>query len=379
MAPKKSTMSERYPIAVIGAGPAGLGYIRHLNSDHRLEVVGFTNRNEERRAEATQKTKLPGFSNLKELLAGVETRPLGVVIATANSTHHSFALKCLAEGLHVFCEKPMAMNLEDAREMVEAEKASEGTLQIAFEYRYGTMTDRITELQSLGHFGDLKHLTVTDSRGHWLVNPTEAPEDAPKLDPHRGGGPLIHCGIHELDLMRCWAGEVEKLQAFVSPHSIPWYPAYCPDQMTLQVKFTSGCVGAFHLYHSLASTWYHNMPNWVPNYPKVPGHGLDVLISGSAGCAMANIYKEDLHLARYDEGQRDTVFMRTETYGHHPHDATHHNMPGMALDYFLRIRDGKGVLHSAEDSLRTTELGLVAQEAVDEAIASGWNSGVKTL
>ena len=58
-----------YPVAVIGAGPAGAGYIRHLQRDHRLTVVGFTNRSEARRQEVAEELKLPGFANLAQLLA----------------------------------------------------------------------------------------------------------------------------------------------------------------------------------------------------------------------------------------------------------------------------------------------------------------------
>ena len=167
----------KYPIAVLGAGPAGRGYIRDLAQDPRLHVVGLTNRSEERRNTVAQEFKISGFANLADLLAGVEVKPQAVVIASANSTHAPFAIEALEAGLHVFCEKPMAMTLGDCEAMVAAEAKSGKVLQIGFEYRYGSMTWRLHELQQSGHFGDLKQIYVTDSRGHWLVDNKIAPEE----------------------------------------------------------------------------------------------------------------------------------------------------------------------------------------------------------
>ena len=363
-----------YPIAVLGAGPAGRGYIRDMSQVPRLKVVGLTNRSEERRNTVAKEFKVPGFVNLADLLANVEEKPQAVVIASANSTHADFAIEALAAGLHVFCEKPMAMTLDDCEAMVAAEAKSGKVLQVGFEYRYGSMTWRLHELQEAGHFGDLKQIYITDSRGHWLVDNTIAPEDMDKLDPKRGGGPMIHCGILELDLMRFYAGDVEELQAFVPQHVLPWYPSYCPDQMTIQMRFATGVTGSFQLFHNIGPTWYHPMPKWVPKYHEVPGHHLDLILAGTGGCGYARIYGEELHLAEYDADLRETRYLRTESFGHHHPDTTHHNMSGMAIDFMLAMAAGKGALHSAEDSLKTTKLGLVAQEAIDQAIASGWTS-----
>ena len=116
------------------------------------------------------------------------------------------------------------------------------------------------------------------------------------------------------------------------------------------------------------------MPAWVPKYHTVPGHHLDLILAGTAGCAYARIYGEEVHLASYDTELRETRYLRTEKYDHHHPDVTHHNMSGMAIDFMLSVAAGHGALHSAEDSFKTTRLGLVAQEAIDQAIASGWTS-----
>lgn len=371
---------QRYPIAVLGAGPAGRNYIKELAKEWSLEVVGFTNRSPEPRAVVSAETKVPGFTDFAELMAKAARKPAMVVIATANTTHKDFAIQALQAGLHVFCEKPMAMNLDDCQTMLLAEQRSGKVLQIGFEYRYGTVTGRIKELLDQGFFGDLRSLDVTDSRGHWWPETPDTPvEKVWRLNRAIGGGPILHCGIHELDLMRHYAGEVTALQAFVSPRSIPFYPDQAPDHLNLQLRFASGATGSFTLYHTIAPTWYRPLAPHTPNYHQVPGHGLDFTLSGTGGSALVNVYRDQIHLSRYDVAERETRFIRTEHYDHQNGNASHHNTTRMIIDFAHRVRDGRGAIHSAEDSLKTTRLGFTADAAVQEALKTGWASGVISL
>ncbi len=366
---------ERYPICVMGAGPAGHNYLKSLLADWRLEVVGFTNRSVERRQRVAAETRVPGFADLAELLANAPRRPEAVVIATANPTHRDFAIAALEAGLHVFCEKPMAMNLPDCEAMLAAERASGRCLQIGFEYRYGTMTARLKELQEQGFFGETRCIDIVDSRGHWWPdNPDTPVERVWRLNPEIGGGPIIHCGIHELDLLRYYAGEVTALQAFVPQRSIGFYPEQIPDHVNLQLRFAGGCTGSFSLYHNIAPTWYRPLAPHTPNYHAVPGHGLDIVITGTGGSAVAEIYREQLHLNQFDYDEHETRYLRSEHFGHQHPNVSHHNTPRMIIEFCLRMRDGRSPLHSATDSFRTTKLGFAAENAVQQAIANGWSS-----
>lgn len=368
-------MSDRFPIAVLGVGPAGRNYLRDLLRVWDIEVVAFANRSADRRAAVAAETGVPGFSDLAELLGRAPRRPRVVVIASANPTHEAFTIEAMEAGLDVFCEKPMAMSLAGCRTMLDAERRTGRLLQIGFEYRYGTLTARVKELLDEGFFGELRSLDITDSRGHWWPERPDSPvEEVWRLNPERGGGPIVHCGIHELDLLRHYGGEVTALQAFVPPRSIGFYPAHAPDHVNIQVRFASGASGSFTLYHTIAPTWYRSVPPHNPNYHAVPGHGLDFALSGSAGSGTARIYQDELHLNRFDAANRETVYVRTERNIHQHPNAGHHNTTAMIVDFCRRLRTGQGVLHSAADSLRTTALGFAAEAAVQEAMQEGWSS-----
>ncbi|TVR42850.1 MAG: gfo/Idh/MocA family oxidoreductase [Planctomycetota bacterium] len=369
-------MTDSYPIAVWGVGPAGFNYLKALCAEWRLDVVGLINRNPERRRAASEKTGVPGFADLDELLAQAKRRPQLIVIATANPTHKDFTIQALQAGCHVFLDKPMGQDLDEARSILAAAEASDRYLQVGFEYRYGSMTGRLKELQQDDAFGELTCIDILDSRGHWWPDAPNTPvKDVWRLNPAIGGGPLLHCGIHELDLMRYYAGEVERVQAFVPPTSLNFYPQGIPDHLTLELRFASGASGSFRLYHNIAATWYRPIPPHTPVYHRVPGHSLDITITGTKGSAIAEIYAEAIHLNRFDHDNRETVYLRSESFCHHSHNSTHHNTPGMIIEFALRCRDGLGPIDHARDAYRTTVLGHVCEQAVQAAIADGWTSG----
>jgi predicted dehydrogenase len=367
----------RFPLCVLGAGPAGRGFILNLKRDWRTEVVGFTNRSPDRRQAVATETGIPGFANLAELLAGVRTRPRLAVIATANPTHRALTEECLAAGLDVFCEKPMAMTMDDCMAMVAAERASGRHLQVGFEYRYGSMTARLTELLRQGAIGELVGADAVDSRGHWWPeHPDTPPADVWRLNRAIGGGPVLHCGIHQLDLLRCYAGEVRRLQAFSRRQALSFYPAEVPDQVVVQLQFASGATGSLALWHNKAPTWYRPSPPWTPLYHRVPGHHMDITLTGRGGALVCELYREELHILRYDSAARETVLERTETFHHHHPSRTHHDSSGMVAAFAQRLAVGQGVFHSAADSLETMRLAFAVDRAVQQALASGWASDV---
>ena len=88
-------MSEKYPVAIWGVGPAGGNYLRAMCQGLAFDVVGLINRNEERRNAASKQTGVPGFADLQDLLKSGVTKPKMLVIATANPTHKAFTIEAL--------------------------------------------------------------------------------------------------------------------------------------------------------------------------------------------------------------------------------------------------------------------------------------------
>ncbi|HZS89386.1 MAG TPA: Gfo/Idh/MocA family oxidoreductase [Chloroflexota bacterium] len=128
------------PLRVAVAGCGRIASSQHLPALRAAaeaglaELVGVCDVDPARAQAAALPYGVPAFASLDELLE--RTRPQVVTVATLPSSHRDLTLQALAAGCHVLCEKPVAMNLAEAEEMVAAAERTGRLLSICFEYRY---------------------------------------------------------------------------------------------------------------------------------------------------------------------------------------------------------------------------------------------------
>src|SRR5262249_46353870 len=110
-------MGEKLRFGVIGAGGfAEVCHVPGLQSHPRAEVVALCGRNRERCEAMAGRLGVPeAVTDYRELVARPDID--GVTITTPNVAHHPIAMAAFAAGKHVFCEKPLAMNREEATAM----------------------------------------------------------------------------------------------------------------------------------------------------------------------------------------------------------------------------------------------------------------------
>ncbi len=128
-----------------------------------------------------------------------------VCIATPNKLHKPLALAAFKAGAHVFCEKPMAMNAEEAREMLAAAKAADRRIMIDFSFRFTPQSWQLKKEVESGILGEIYYAKTQWLRrrglpgfGGWFGKKAMS-----------GGGPLIDLGVHRLDLA-LWLMEYPK-------------------------------------------------------------------------------------------------------------------------------------------------------------------------
>ncbi|MDX8044511.1 Gfo/Idh/MocA family oxidoreductase [Gracilibacillus sp. S3-1-1] len=132
------------------------------------------------------------FSDYGEMLKELDMD--AVSICVPNKFHKDAAIAALNAGCHVLCEKPPAMNQQEAEEMEEAAKASSRLLMYGFHYRFQTETQAAKRFIDAGEFGDIYAGRVQAIRRRgipgWGVFTNKELQ---------GGGPLIDIGVHMLD------------------------------------------------------------------------------------------------------------------------------------------------------------------------------------
>jgi myo-inositol 2-dehydrogenase/D-chiro-inositol 1-dehydrogenase len=158
-----------------------------------------------------------------------------VLIATSTPTH-AFIMKDVARaGKHIFCEKPLALDLKEIDEaLAEVEKAGV-KLQVGFNRRFDKSFQKVHEIVASGEIGRpcILHIISRDP-------------EVPAMDFMRtSGGMFLDMTIHDFDMARFQVGEVEEVYAIGSVLIEPELKALGDiDTNIVTLKFTNGAVGA---------------------------------------------------------------------------------------------------------------------------------------
>ena len=188
---------EKVRIGVIGCG--GIANGKHMPAEKKnpnAEMVAFCDIIEERAIKANKEygnetSKV--YTDYKELLKDKTID--AVLVLTHNSEHCRITVDALNAGKHVLCEKPMAMNYEEAKKMIEARDRSGKILTIGYQNRFRKEAMYLKDLADQDYFGEIYYAEAI------AIRRRAVPTWGVFIDEEKqGGGPLIDIGTHALDL-----------------------------------------------------------------------------------------------------------------------------------------------------------------------------------
>lgn len=191
-------MNDRIGVCVIGSGRAGMIHARNFRAGvPGAELVAIADPVEQARTEAARElgiaTSYPGY---EEAIA--DERVGAVVVVAPTVYHRDIVLAAAGAGKHILCEKPMAMNADECRQMIRATDEAGVKLQIGFMRRYDeSFVDAFARVQSgeIGAVNQVKSLTHGPSiPQQWM------------LDIRKSNGPLAEVCSHDIDTVRWLAG-----------------------------------------------------------------------------------------------------------------------------------------------------------------------------
>jgi len=150
-----SSKSKKVNIAVIGAGGWGKNLVRNFSELGVLKTV--CDASEE--LFKTHKSRYPGISftdSYKDVLKDPEIQ--GVVIATPAATHYEIAKKALLAGKNTYVEKPLALQIEEAKELIALAEKSKRILMVGHILRYHPAVNKLKELIDSGELGKIQYI-----------------------------------------------------------------------------------------------------------------------------------------------------------------------------------------------------------------------------
>jgi len=210
-------------IQELGVGIVGYGFIGKVHTyaylnlplfydppPARIKLVGVCTAHKET---AEKARKEAGFefatTDYRELLARDDIHVINC--CTPNHLHRKLLIDVLKAGKHIYCDKPLALNLKEAKEILEVVKKSRVVHQMTFEYRFIPAMMRAKQLIEEEFLGRVFHFRACYLHSGY-IDP-ERPMSW-RLDKDKaGGGALFDLGSHVLDLVRYLLGECRTVFA----------------------------------------------------------------------------------------------------------------------------------------------------------------------
>ncbi|MCB9101440.1 MAG: Gfo/Idh/MocA family oxidoreductase, partial [Anaerolineales bacterium] len=161
-------MSDKKPISVGVVGPgfwAETMYLPALNNHPQAVVTAICGRNAARTKAFAEEHTIPHtFTDYQTMFASGLID--AVVIVTGNKTHYDITMKALDAGLHVLCEKPLAMTIGEAHEMTAKAKETGLKCLVPFTYRFMPTARYVKRLIDEGYIGRPYHLNMRYYTGY---------------------------------------------------------------------------------------------------------------------------------------------------------------------------------------------------------------------
>jgi predicted dehydrogenase len=220
--------STKLRLAVIGCGRIGTLHAQAVARSPDAQLVAVCDTHLPRAQALAEPCAIQAYTEPREMFQHEALD--AVTVATPDDRHAEVAIAALEAGCHVFCEKPLAASLPEARRMVET--AAHHGVQLAVNYnrRYGFGYRKARELVDGGAIGPPAHLLfhVTDR--------------SPSPDLARNPTVILTTLLtHHLDLARYYCGEVRSIHAEFSE---PASDAVLRCDVALSLQFAGGAVGA---------------------------------------------------------------------------------------------------------------------------------------
>ncbi len=232
-------------IGLVGAGVIGRAHLPTLLQLADTKVVGVADPATGAAEALAATAAAPAFADYRELLGKVDA----VWICTPTFLHPEQTVAFAEAGVHVFCEKPIAVDLPSADRMIAAARKAGVQLMIGQVIRYYPETIAIKKLLADGELGEPVYVYARRLFSHNAV--LSVPW---RRDVSLSGGMTLESGVHEVDTVRWLGGEIVNVGGNVV-YADPEYPEYDTDFRGV-FKLKSGATGAVEVsIHTVLRDW----------------------------------------------------------------------------------------------------------------------------
>ncbi|MCL5947361.1 MAG: Gfo/Idh/MocA family oxidoreductase [Chloroflexi bacterium] len=330
-------MERRLGIGIIGLGWVAEQHLQAWQSNPSCSVIALCSRSLEKAQEWNRRFGLTAhlYTHPEEL---VRDQAVDIVsICTVNDQHAPQAMLAARAGKHVLIEKPIAMSLEEMRQLRQVITDSGVKSQVSFELHWSPFFHNVHALLGMGalgrvHYGEFDYFSGNQHKWYvgWEWVRTRK----------SGGSAFLAAGCHAVDAMRQFMpGEPETVTAFAGNFTGRF--EYEPTISAL-VRFSSGAIA------KVAAIVEGNVP-----------YTFNVRLHGDRGTIVQNRFISDLFPGQTDWAEVPTIMPDTPQVAHHP-------FQGEMNDLVEAITENRPALVNIDDAVKTHELIFAAETSARE-------------
>lgn len=234
-------MVSKLRFGIIGTG--GLARTAHIPAIKKMKqgtITAFCDVDKERVDKLARDWKVAEvYYDFKDLVNSKNVD--AVIISSPNAYHREHSVAAAKAGKHVFCEKPLALNIKDAEEIVKTCKENKVKLQVGFSERFWNQVKIAKKLIEIGVIGTVKSFSSVF---------TVSDEDVDEIDTDfrddlslSGGGCIMDAGPHQVDMAHYMVGDITRVCAQVK-HSVGGFCSKFEDNSLILCDFSSGAIGS---------------------------------------------------------------------------------------------------------------------------------------
>jgi predicted dehydrogenase len=225
-------------LGVVGCGGFGLFAVQQFTQVPGVEFVGMAGTHRPASVAAAARFGVENVEDVGELLRRDDVDL--VYVATPPFLHHPQALAALNAGKHVIVEKPLALTVAQADELIAAAHSRDRLLVANLMQRYNPLFDAVRRLVETRALGEVLHGSFEN-----LASDENLPADHWFWDRDKSGGIFVEHGVHFFDLFAGWLGpgRVEAAQVGVRPGT------GIAEHVHATVRYGSALVNFYHGFH----------------------------------------------------------------------------------------------------------------------------------
>jgi predicted dehydrogenase len=222
-------------LGVIGFGSFAMFAVQQFLQIPGVKLTGMSGTHRDAAYRAAQRFGVEEIQDPEEMVSRDNVDL--VYIATPPFLHYPQAMLALNAGKHVIVEKPFALTLAQADEMIVAAKKKNLLVVANLMQRYNPMYDRVRELINSKALGDLLHCYFEN-----YASDEYLPPEHWFWDKEKSGGIFVEHGVHFFDMFEGWLGKGKVLSAAKSIRSNP----LLEDQVTCTIDYNGILVNIYH-------------------------------------------------------------------------------------------------------------------------------------